>query len=151
MDGDIILVDGAWYVKYMPQDLIDATKNYRVALQDLPGDRQRKKLSKEERQALNARLKELKTNYLAQLESRGEYRLTHTGFPTQTAISGFTFPKPGYMAFDPATGKLIPPRLVPKLPSSITIQNMKSRPDVSVGPAFLRSLRLFHDPVSGIS
>ena len=120
-EADIILVDGSWYVKWMSQELIDATKHYRLRVEELTRNVDRRKLSKDERAALKAALKALKQNHQKQLESREEYRLKPHGLPDADGYQRFTYPKPTYMAFDPVTQKRIPPRQLPKLPSSVSI------------------------------
>jgi AcrR family transcriptional regulator len=47
VEADIILVDGAWYVKWMPQKLRDVTKEYRLAVESLTKRVDRRALSKE--------------------------------------------------------------------------------------------------------
>lgn len=69
----------------------------------------------------SSRKKALEANYLAQLESREEYRLKPHGLPDADGYQRFTYPKPGYMAFDPASQQLIPRRRLPKLPTSVSI------------------------------
>lgn len=120
-EADIIMVDGSWYVKWMSQELVNATKEYRQKLEALNAGIDRRALSKEARAALKGKKKALETNYSAQLESREEYRLKPHGLPDADGYQRFTYPKPGYMAFDPATGKRILPSELPKLPSSVSI------------------------------
>jgi hypothetical protein len=60
-------------------------------------------------------------NHAAQLDSREEYRLKPHGLPDKDGYQRFTYPKPGYMAIDPATGQRVPPRQLAKLPSSVSI------------------------------
>lgn len=121
VEADIILVDGAWYVKWMPQNLRDLTKEHRQAVEALTQAVDRRALSKEERTALKGELRALNASYEARLESREEYRLKPHGLPDADGYQRFTYPPLGYMAIDPATGKRVLPRNLPKLPSSVSI------------------------------
>lgn len=120
-EGDIILVDGAWYVKWMPQALREATKLYRQKYEELTKNIDRRKLSVEQRAVHKAELKALELNHASQIESREEYRLKPHGLPDADGYQRFTYPKPTYMAIDPATNRRVPPRELAKLPSSISI------------------------------
>ena len=97
---DVILVDGTWYVTYMPQSDIDAMKNYRNGLPD-----------PETKQLLD---KEMLKKRIA---SRESYRMIPKGRPDADGYQRLSYPKPGYMAIDRATGK----RVKPKTAASITI------------------------------
>lgn len=121
VDADLILVDGAWYVKWMPQELRDLTKHHRLAMEELRNKVHRRTLSKEERAGFKARRKALQAHYESQIESREAYRLKPHGLPDADGYQRFTYPPLGYMAVDPATRKRIPPRHLPKYPNSISI------------------------------
>lgn len=82
--GDLILVDGNWYIKHMPQHLIDAAKDYAD-----------KKIDK--------------ATFKQYIQNRAPYRALPKGRPDADGFQRFTLPEPGtYMAIDRATGKRIP-------------------------------------------
>ncbi|MGY4856836.1 hypothetical protein [Cryobacterium sp. AP23] len=89
---DLILVDGNWYVKWMPKRLITATRDFRKGL-----------ISEDEEQACVA--------------SRSAYRMTPKGLPDADGYQRFSYPTPGYMAIDPLTGA----RVKPVTRSSLTV------------------------------
>ena len=92
---DLILVDGNWYVTWMPQDLIDATKNYQTRLID-PNDKKKT-------------VRQLpKKTYKSYLAAREAYRMKPKGRPDKDGYQRFIYPTPGtYMAIDRATGKRV--------------------------------------------
>jgi hypothetical protein len=82
----IILVDGNWYVKWMPKRLITATRDAREG-----------RITFEEAKDLVA--------------SRAAYRMARKGLPDADGYQRFTYPAPGtYMAIDPLTSRRIKPR-----------------------------------------
>jgi len=103
---DLILVDGNWYVTYMPQKLIDATKNYNTREAN-PLD------PKKPRRILD------KKTYKTYLENRTAYRMKPKGLPDKDGFQRFLYPAPGsYMAIDRASGKRV---ARPSTPVSVTI------------------------------
>jgi hypothetical protein len=100
---DLILVDGTWYVTWMPQDLIDASREYMASDEDLAKGRVKQRIDR--------------ASYESKLKSRERYQLKAHGRPDSDGYQRFTYPKPGYLAVDRATGELVKP----KAPSSITI------------------------------
>ena len=103
---DLILVGGTWYVTYMPQNLIDATKNYNTREAD-PLD------PKKPRRLID------KKTFKAYLENRNAYRMKPKGRPDQDGFQRFLYPTPGsYMAIDRATGKRL---AKPSTPATVTV------------------------------
>lgn len=102
---DLILVDGNWYVTWMPQNLIDAAKNYNTRDAN-PLD------PKKPRRLLD------KKTFKQHLAARDAYRMKPKGRPDKDGFQRFIYPAPGtYMAIDRATGR----RVKPTTPASITI------------------------------
>ncbi|MCU1585941.1 MAG: hypothetical protein JWM49_2497 [Microbacteriaceae bacterium] len=101
---DLILVEGNWYVTWMPEDLIGATISYRTRVKD-PDTGKTKRLID-------------KAKYLSLLAARRAYRLTPKGKPDKDGYQRFIYPTPGYMAVDRATGKRV---AKPKTAATITI------------------------------
>ncbi|WP_111720305.1 hypothetical protein [Homoserinimonas sp. OAct 916] len=89
-----IQVEGIWYVKYMPTDLVNAWKDYRE-----------KKIDKETRDG--------------RLISREQYRLKPKGHRDKQGYQRFLYPDPNkYLAYDQLTHKLIKK---PTTPKTVTI------------------------------
>lgn len=101
---DLILVDGNWFVRWMPTDLVTATR-----------DAHDGRITAEQEQQLVA--------------SRTAYRMVPKGLPDADGYQRFSYPAPGYMAIDPIT-KL---RVKPSNPDSITIPMLVPEGDKSSG------------------
>jgi hypothetical protein len=102
---DLILVEGNWYVTWMPEDLINATIAYRTRVKDPITGKPNRLIDK--------------ATYLTLLTARRAYRLTPKGKPDKDGYQRFTYPTPGtYMAVNRATGKRVPK---PSTPTTITI------------------------------
>ncbi|TFD74895.1 hypothetical protein E3T54_13175 [Cryobacterium sp. Sr8] len=92
---DLILVEGNWYVTWMPENLIDAAKNYNTRVDNpLDPTKPKRMLDKE--------------SYRKFLKNRDAYRMKPKGRPDKDGFQRFIYPKPGYMAYDRATGKRVP-------------------------------------------
>ena len=103
---DLILVDGNWYVTWMPQDLIDAAKNYNTRVNDPLDPKNPKRLLD-------------KMTFKAYLARRDAYRMKPKGRPDKDGFQRFMYPTPGtYMAIDRASGKRV---ARPVTPATITI------------------------------
>lgn len=90
----------------MPQNLIDAAKNYNTREAD-PLDPKKPK-----------RMLDKKT-FKKYIEKRDAYRMKPKGRPDKDGFQRFTYPTPGtYMAFDRTTGKRV---AKPVTPASVTI------------------------------
>jgi hypothetical protein len=102
---DLILVDGNWFVTWMPDHLIQASKNYHTQIPD------------PDRSGKTKRLLDLDT-YENYIKARQKYRMTPKGQPDKDGFQRFTYPEPGsYMAIDRATGR----KTKPTIRGSITI------------------------------
>jgi hypothetical protein len=130
---DLILVDGNWYVRWMPEALINASKDARKrndALKTAEFDvktlsaKNSAKLSEDEIATLEKARKLIATSppYLkranGQIEARAKYRMTAKGRPDKDGFQRFTYPDPKtYAAIDPITKK----KVTPSTRTSITI------------------------------
>ncbi|WP_104199436.1 hypothetical protein [Cryobacterium sp. Y29] len=89
---DLILVDGNWYVSGMPQDLIDASKNYNIWEADpLDPDKPKRKLDEE--------------TYKTYLQRRDAYRMKPKGCSDKDGFQRFMYPTKRIMTVDRATGR----------------------------------------------
>ncbi|MDN4598025.1 hypothetical protein [Leifsonia virtsii] len=93
---DLILVDGSWYVTYMPQALIDGSKKIRKEVKDpVTGDK-KTVVDEAERERL--------------IRAREPYRMIPKGRPDKDGYQRFTYPRPGsYLAYDRGAKKVITP------------------------------------------
>lgn len=101
---DLILVEGTWYVSYMPDALANGMKAIQKEIEDpSTGDT--------EIQVDEAALKKL-------LESREPYRMIPKGRPDSDGYQRFSYPRPGtYIAVDRGSGK----KIRPTTPRTVTI------------------------------
>jgi hypothetical protein len=122
---DLILVDGNWYVQWMPEALIAASKDARKrndALETAEYDvkmlsaKNSAKLSAAEIATLEKARKLIASSpsYLkragGQIEARAKYRMTAKGRPDADGYQRFTYPDPKtYVAIDPITKKTVKP------------------------------------------
>lgn len=107
--ADAILVDGSLYVKWMPEALINATIDYKARRID-------------------------EDTYNSRLAARTPYRLKEHGRPDDEGRQRFTYPDVSkLMCFDPATGKVVRPRLTA---NSITLH-----PDSPESMAIIKSIQ----------
>ena len=99
---DIIQVEGQWYVGCLPEELIDAEKEYRTTLRT---DRMKPRESRM-RGEEKAELREIRDQRRAEREN---YRLKAKGRPQPDGSQRFLYPDPdGYLSFDANTGEELP-------------------------------------------
>jgi hypothetical protein len=98
---DLILVDGFWYVRWMPVDLITAWADWRYG-----------RISYEAAAKLSA--------------ARAPYAMKPRGRPDADGFQRFTYPLAGtYLAIDPATHKRVKPTTARSLTVPMTTKGLK--------------------------
>lgn len=96
---DLIQVEGQWYLNLMPEELINAEKDYRDALRD---DRMKKRDLRMSRKAKDS-LRQIRDERRAEREN---YRVKAKGRPDADGSQRFQYPDPdNYLAFDSNTGE----------------------------------------------
>lgn len=94
---DLILVDGSWYVSYMPKDLIERSKTLRYEVKD-PETGRTRTISDE-------------AGWEKLIAAREPYRMIPKGRPDKDGYQRYSYPKPGsYLAYDRGAKKLITPK-----------------------------------------
>jgi len=113
---DLILVDGNWHVRSMPQKLIDATKDL-VALEKSRSDFERVDYDQQH------------ATLLARLHNRSAYRMIAKGLPDLDGYQRFTYPTRSPVPHAPLNGKnsIMVPLMIPETTIKSKEPGVKSR------------------------